>query len=118
MTCASSVPTAGVNSARRTSCAPPASLGASYPPDVAPASIDNRRGEIQRLDDPATSVREATGRHLSPGEVEVHRAQNIEVVVADEQTERPADAGVHVEQLVLAVPLVESVADVEDAAVA
>ena len=50
-------------------------------------------------------------------EVEVQRAQNVGTVIAHEQAERPTDARIDVQQLVLAVAVIEAVADVEDSAV-
>ncbi|WP_346927977.1 RsmG family class I SAM-dependent methyltransferase, partial [uncultured Arthrobacter sp.] len=74
-------------------------------------------GEIL-LDQPLAPLDLACKRHGLPGQVEIQRTRDIHPVRGNEQPEGRTDPRVHVEDLVPAIPMVEPIPDVEDAAVA
>lgn len=81
------------------------------------AEVPKARDGVVALDQPLAALPCAGHLDLLARQVEVERSGNVDAVRADEEPERRADTGVHIQELVLPVAGVIPVAHVDDALV-
>src|SRR5215467_3745736 len=75
------------------------------------------RKQVKVLNDPLASRWSFRGRHGLAGNIKIERPSDVRSIGACKQTERTTNSGINIQDLILSVPPIIPVSNIEDSAV-